>query len=71
MKPREWPTHAMWARDGSAEVLKEAIHHLELVVCGDRPLTETEKIRREASALAKIHQALRILESVGAPKSHE
>lgn len=64
-KPRPWPTQAMWARDGAAEALCAAIRQLEPLV-GGRVMTESERLRRAALALAELQKALRLLVQVGA-----
>lgn len=65
-KPREWPNVAADIRDRAAEAAVEGIHALESLVKDDRPFTETERLRREAIALARLYSIARLLESAGA-----
>lgn len=65
-RPREWPNVARDARDRAAEAAVMAIRALEPVVCGDRPMTETERLHRTAVALNALQTIARLLESVGA-----
>lgn len=65
-KPREWPNRAKEARDRAAEELQRALRELSPVVIGDLRFTETEALRRQATALVSVQSALRHLESVGA-----
>jgi len=63
-KPRDWPNVARMARDRAAE---EAMRGLKAI----RPMlhhdfTETEKVRRVATAVDALQQVARHLESVGA-----
>jgi hypothetical protein len=64
--PREWPNVVKDARDRSAEAAVEGIRVLEPVVLSDRPMTETERFRRESVALNCFQRIARLLESVGA-----
>lgn len=64
--PREWPNVARRARDEAAEALVEAANQLDPLVLSDKTFTETERLRRQARALAMVQKALRHLEAVGA-----
>lgn len=66
-KPREWPNTARSARDLAAESAARAILALEPIVLEERPMTESERLRREATALNCLQRIARALESVGAP----
>ncbi|NMC84318.1 MAG: hypothetical protein GYA58_03430 [Anaerolineaceae bacterium] len=66
-KPREWPNVARSARDLAAEAAVNGILALEPVVTGERVMTESERLRREAVALNSLQRIARALESVGAP----
>lgn len=66
-KPRQWPYVAARARDAAAESLQAAVAQLEPLAMEERPMTETEKIRRILLAMSYCQKALRSLESVGAP----
>ena len=65
-KPREWPNLAKTARDLAAEAAQKAIMNLEPIVTGERVMTETERLRREAIVLNCLQRIARALESVGA-----
>ncbi len=65
-KARPWPNNAREARDRAAEEIAAAARELEPLINGERQFTETERLRREASALNHAQTALRFLESVGA-----
>ncbi len=65
-RPRPWPNVAKEARDRAAEYACSGIRALEPVVAGERDLTETERLRREAQALSCLHTIARLLELVGA-----
>lgn len=65
-KPRPWPNQAKEARDRAAEAAVEIIRILEPVVMSERIFTETERLRREATALNAAQRIARLLESVGA-----
>lgn len=63
-KPREWPNVAKMARDRAAE---EAVRGLTAIrPMLHRDFTETEKIRRLATAVDALQLIARHLESVGA-----
>lgn len=65
-KAREWPNVAAAARDRAAEELADAQRELEPLVTGAVVFDRTETLRRMASALVRVQNALRLLESVGA-----
>lgn len=65
-KPRPWPNNAKEARDRAAEEAQRGINALEPVIEATTALTETDRLRREASALKALYKIARILESVGA-----
>jgi hypothetical protein len=65
-KPREWPNRARWARDLAAEDAQCGIMALETIVLGERLMTESETLRRVATALNCLQRIVRTLESVGA-----
>ena len=66
-KPRPWPNVAREARDQAAEAALRAVRALEPVVRGERAFTETERLRREAVALAAAQTIAMLLSQVGAP----
>lgn len=66
-KPRDWPNNAKAARDQAAEAAIGGIKALEPVVSGERSLTESERIRREAQALNALQRIARLMEGAGAP----
>lgn len=66
-KPREWPNNARAARDTSAESAARIIRALEPVVAGERPITETDRLRREAVALSEARRIAHLLVEQGAP----
>lgn len=66
-KPSEWPNNAKEARDRAAEYAVDIIKALEPMVCSERPLTVTDRLRREARALSAAQMIARLLEGVGAP----
>ena len=65
-KRREWPNAAIDARDRSAEAAVEGIRLLEPLLFDERPRTESDRLQREARALALFQRIARLLESVGA-----
>ncbi len=66
-KRREWPNSAREARDRAAEEAVRGIRALRpLVTNGGRDFTETERLRRAATALDALQTIVRFLESVGA-----
>ena len=65
-KPREWPNNAREARDRSAEEAQAIINALTPLVEGRRDFTETERLRRDATALNAAQKIARLLEKVGA-----
>ena len=65
-KPRPWPNNAADARDRAAEAALAGIHALAPVVTSEQPMSETERLRREAKALHALQTIIRLLESVGA-----
>lgn len=64
-KPREWPNVARENRDRAAEAAVVIIRSLEPLVTGGN-FTETERLRREATALNSAQTIARLLEAVGA-----
>lgn len=50
----------------AAEAAVMAIRALEPVVCGERMMTESERLHRAAVALNALQTIVRLLESVGA-----
>jgi len=65
-KPRAWPNVAKEARDRSAEEALAIITALTPLVQGRRDFTETERLRREATALNAAQVIARLLEKEGA-----
>lgn len=65
-KRREWPNNAKEARDRAAEEAVRGIRALRPLVTNGREFTETERLRRAASALDALQTIARFLESVGA-----
>lgn len=65
-RPRPWPNVAREVRDRAAEAAASGIRALEPIVSGERPVTELERLRREAIALNALQSIARLLESVGA-----
>lgn len=65
-RPREWPNRARWARDLAAEEALCGIKALEPMVVGERLMTESEILRRAATALNCFQRIARTLENVGA-----
>ncbi len=61
-KPREWPNLAKAARDDAAEAAVAGIHALEPILWNERPMTEQERIQREARALNALQKIVRLLE---------
>ena len=66
-EPRAWPNSAREVRDRCAELAVDGIRALRVVVLDLRPLTETERLRRESTALSALQEILRKLEQMGAP----
>lgn len=62
-RARAWPNNAREARDRAAE---EAVRGIRALVTNGRDFTETERLRRAASALDALQTIVRFLESVGA-----
>ncbi|MBE3038294.1 MAG: hypothetical protein IMZ62_05735 [Chloroflexi bacterium] len=65
-QPRPWPNVAKEARDRSAEEAQRIVHLLGPLVDDERAFTESDKLRREASALNAAQTILRLLEAQGA-----
>jgi hypothetical protein len=63
-KPREWPNVAKMARDRAAEEAVRGLHAIRPML--HREFTETEKVRRLATAVDALQLIARHLESVGA-----
>ena len=69
-KPREWPYKAGEARDRAAEEAAKIVRLLTPVIEG-APMSEADRIRREAMALISAQSILRHLEAQGAPTRPE
>lgn len=65
-RARAWPNNAREARDRAAEEAVRGIRALRPLVTNGRDFTETERLRRTASALDALQTIVRFLESVGA-----
>lgn len=65
-QPRLWPNVAKEARDRSAEEAQRIVKLLGPLVEDERAFTETDRLRREASALNAAQTILRLLEAQGA-----
>ena len=63
---RKWPNVAKEARDRAAEEAVRGIRVLRPLVTNGRDFTETERLRRVATALDALQTIVRFLESVGA-----
>jgi hypothetical protein len=70
-QPRPWPNVAKEARDRSAEEAQRIVHLLGPLVDDERNFTESDRLRREASALNAAQTILRLLEAQGAPTRPE
>ena len=68
-KPREWPNHQKEARDQAAEEAVTIIRMLKPLVMGERSFSETESLRRIATALICSQKIARLMEGAGAPTS--
>ena len=66
-KPRPWPNVAKEQRDQAAEKSAEGIRALAPVVAGERAMTETERLRREAIALSALQTIHSLMQGAGAP----
>lgn len=66
-EPRAWPNSAKDSRDRCAELAVDGIRALRVVVLDLRPMNETERLRRESTALSALQEILRKLEQMGAP----
>jgi hypothetical protein len=66
-KPREWPNVAKEQRDQAAEAAVTALRALRPVVTGEREMSETERLRREAQALTAVQTILMLMAAAGAP----
>ena len=64
--PRPWPNVAKEARDRSAEEAQRIVKLLGPLVKDGRAFTETDRLRRAASALNAAQTILRLLEAQGA-----
>lgn len=64
---RAWPNTAKDARDRTAELAMEAVRALRVLVTDERPVSETERIRRLAKALMALQEIQRLMEAQGAP----
>ena len=69
-KPLPWPYVCKEARDRSAEEAAKIVRLLTPVVEGE-PMSEADRIRREAMALISAQSILRHLEAQGAPTRPE
>ena len=65
-RPRPWPNVAKEARDRSAEEAQRIVKLLGPLVEDGRTFTETDRLRRAASALNAAQTILRLLEAQGA-----
>lgn len=63
-RPREWPNVAKMARDRAAEEAVRGLHAIRPML--HRDFTETEKIRRLATAVDALQLIARHMEGVGA-----
>jgi hypothetical protein len=54
-------------RDQAAEAAVRAVRALEPVVRGEQAMTETERLRREATALAAVQKIAALMIEAGAP----
>jgi hypothetical protein len=70
-QPRAWPNGARWSRDRAADLALEIVRALRPVVMDGRPMSETERFRREAQALSNGQEIVRLMESQGAPVREE
>lgn len=68
---RAWPNGARWSRDRCAELALEIVRSLRPVLMESRPMSETERIRREAQALSNAQEIVRVMEGQGAPVREE
>jgi len=65
-EPRKWPNNAREARDRAAEEAVRGMRALRPLVVNGREFTETERLRRAATALDALQTIARFLEGVGA-----
>jgi hypothetical protein len=66
-KPKRWPSVACAARNQAAEAAVEGMKALEIVVDGEKPMTESERQRREIKALRALERIAWLMHSQGAP----
>lgn len=66
-KPRLWPQVARAARDQAAEEAISGMKALEAIVESERPMTETEALRRIYRAYKALHKIAWLLQAQGAP----
>lgn len=66
-KPRPWGNHAREQRDQAGEAAVEGIRSLTPLVMDGRKYSETEVIRRQATALVCLQRIARLMADAGAP----
>jgi hypothetical protein len=66
-KPRDWPNVARDARDEAATEAMRGIRALGPIVRNERPVTETDRLRGEATALASLQRIAWLMAYAGAP----
>lgn len=65
-KPREWPNVMRDYRDEAARAAQTGIRALEPVVVSDRPMTENERLRKQAIALNALRTIAQCMQEAGA-----
>ena len=65
-KPREWPNVMRDYRDEAARAAQAGIKALEPVVINDRPMTENERLRKQAIALNALRTIMQCMQEAGA-----
>jgi len=66
-KPKRWPNVALTARDQAAELAVDGMRALEPVLEDGRPMSESERMRRENKAYRALQRIAWLMHSQGAP----
>jgi hypothetical protein len=66
-KPRAWPQVARAARDQAADQALSGMKALEPLLENERPVTESERIRRENKAFRALEKIAWLMQNQGAP----
>lgn len=66
-KPKRWPNVALMARNQAAELAVDGLRALGPLLDDGRPMTESERTRRESKAYRNLERIAWLMHSQGAP----